>query len=64
MKTGIKFIAGVTAVVLAFSGVDSISDALFVPYTTLLTGFLGLGYLLGALAIAVWFIVDGSSDEY
>ncbi len=81
MKTIIKFIAGVSAVLFGLWGLDSISDTLFVPYTsgsnltlvtggsggfgpfivisaglkcvisstTLLTGIVGLGYLLGTL---------------
>jgi hypothetical protein len=42
MKTIGKFVAGVAAILFALWGLDSISDALFVPYTTLLTGSSGL----------------------
>jgi hypothetical protein len=54
MKIVLKFIAGFAAILFAFWGISSISDALTVPYTTWLTGVDGLGFLLGALLI-YWF---------
>jgi hypothetical protein len=60
MKTLIKFIAGLAVIILTFWGIDAISDALTVPNTTWLTGAVGIGYLLGALAIVVWFVDDAS----
>jgi len=56
----VKFFAAVAAVVLTFWGVESISDALTVPYAPWLTGVAGVCYLIGALGIVVRFVVAGS----
>jgi len=64
VKTAIKFITGAAAVLLALWGLDSLADALFVPYTTLRRALMGLGYLAGALAIVAWLFVDTSRNEY
>ncbi len=56
MKSIVKVIAGIAAIVFAFWGLNLMSDALFVPYTTLLQGGTGLAFLFAALAIGVWFI--------
>jgi hypothetical protein len=64
VKTAIKFITGATAILLALWGLDSLSDALFVPYTTLRRALIGLGCLAGALAIVAWLFVDTSRKEY
>jgi hypothetical protein len=56
----VKFGAAAAAVVLTFWGMESISDALTLPYTPWLTAVAGVLYLLGALAIVIWFMVGGS----
>jgi hypothetical protein len=56
MKTIVKFIAGVAAVLLTLWGIGSIYNALAVPYVSWLQGVVGFVFLLGALTIyLVWF---------
>jgi hypothetical protein len=57
----IKIVAGAAAVILTFWGIESISDALTMPYTPWLTGVAGVCYLFGALAIVVWLVVGGAN---
>jgi hypothetical protein len=57
----IKMVAGLAGVVLTFWSIESFSDALTVPYAPWLTGVAGVCYLLGALAIVVWFVVGGAT---